>query len=143
MPNTLYVSPKCQHCRKLEQQLQENPSANSHFQIVNVHFATQLDPRVRSVPTIVTEKNEVSSGAKAFDYVKQLLSNNEYGTMESFAYNPTVYSFIDGETSYPTQWTSIGDQAPKGGKSQNSALQASMDPRLAAMLAERDKLFQG
>tara|TARA_B110000977_G_scaffold187475_1_gene254620 strand:- start:1678 stop:2154 length:477 start_codon:yes stop_codon:yes gene_type:complete len=89
----IYFSTKCNHCNKLLQIIESVRDLNDQFEFVNVENGTPLPNIIRSVPTILIEKNKLAQGRDAFAFVEE--ERKLYLDAFEHGFGNNQYSFID------------------------------------------------
>lgn len=124
-PHTLFVKSGCRYCTLMMNEITQN-DMQGEFHVINVDSATVDTSRIRNVPTIIADHQQVLEGREAFAW----LNNRKASAVQCIAYSSgkcswdtmsQSYSFIDGtsgnggttNSSLSTVYTTI-DGAPPG-----------------------------
>ncbi len=140
LPYTLYFSPRCQHCNKLMNML--NESVKSTMTIVDVSKGG-VPTYVKSVPALVTSSKQIYTGAKVFQWVNDQQTreieglSSEHGCLIESDGGPVANpnfcfisenGFIQPEDFSSRSIRHAQQERPKG------------DPRLEKMMEERARM---
>ena len=98
MTHVLFLSEKCQYCRKLIDTLKQNEAVISEFQIVNIHQIPKIPEYVKDVPSILVNRNDIIAGKKAFEFINKLVNPpDDNPNAFECGFGSGNYSFIESE----------------------------------------------
>ena len=107
--HVLYYSPRCMHCNKLIGILSNVQELDQHFEKVNIDTLSSLPNHIRSVPTILINKQKIAYGRQAFEFVEEekklYLDPFEHGFGGGYSYiesdglceKPSNFTFLTNE----------------------------------------------
>ena len=88
--HVLYFSHACQHSNKLINLINSTTELREQFEFVDIATCGRIPPHIKSVPTILIEKNKVAPGRQAFEFVEEerklYLDAFEHGFGNGFSY---------------------------------------------------------
>ena len=91
--HVLYYSPQCVHSNALLKVLDSVQELKEQFELVNVQSGTPLPSVIRSVPTILIEKNKIAQGRQAFAFVEE--ERKLYLDAFEHGFGNSQFSYID------------------------------------------------
>lgn len=91
--HVLYYSNRCTHCNKLLSIINNISELKEEFDLVNIESGTPLPSIIRSVPSILIEKNKLASGRQAFAFVEE--ERKLYLDAFEHGFGSNQYSYID------------------------------------------------